>query len=150
MPAKRIEDSLFGVAYSSRNMTTAGTLYNGGTATGGLGIDTKNFNEIVFNINMGPVVAPGTLTFTVTESATDTAAAGATGSAAITDASFTVVNNANQNTIRKGSIVVRDTLRYVYLKAVKTSATASAIFGADYCLAKAKETPQTNSADFDV
>ena len=131
-------------------MTTSGTLYNGSTATGGLGIDTQNFNEIVFVINPGPITAPATLTFTVTESATDTAAAGATGSAAISGASFTVVQNSTQNTVRKGAIVVRDTERYVYLKCVKTSATASAIFGADYCLAKPKESPQTNSEDFDV
>lgn len=150
MPAKLIESSLFGTAYKSRNITTSGTLYNGAVATGGLGIDTKNFNEIVFDINVGPVVAPGTLTFTVTENDTDTAASGATGSSAISDASFTAVTSANGNTSRKGSIVVRDTERYVYLKCVKTSATASAIFGANYALSKAKDVPQTNSEDFDV
>jgi len=150
MPAKLIETSLFGTAFKSRNMTTSGTLYNGSVATGGLGIDTKDFNEIVFDINVGPVVAPGTITFAVYENDTDSATSGATGSAAITGADFTVVTSANGNTARRGAIVVRDTERYVYLRAVKTSATASAIFGASYALGKPKEDPQDSDEDFDI
>ena len=144
MARKLIETGLWGVAFSSRNMTTSGTLYNGGAS--GAGIDTKDYDEVVYHINPGPITAPATLAFSVLEHSIDDASA----ATAVTSATFTTINNANGNTGRVASVVAQSTKRYQWLQMVKTSATASAIFGATYMLGRGDASPETNSEDFAV
>jgi hypothetical protein len=140
MPGKLIETALFKEVFPAKQVTTTGTLYNADGTTGS-GIDSRDYDEIVMQVNVGPVVAGTTLDISVVEADNDNA----DGAVAVTGAAFTQIANANQNTQRLLSIQCSGTKRYLWAKVVKGGTADAASYGIGAVLSKADKTPVTQS-----
>lgn len=145
MPGKIIEDLKLTTLYRPVSRTAQGTLYENGGTTGS-GLDTKDFDEVVFDVNVGAIAGTTTLDMSVVASDDDNA----DNATAVSGATFTQIANANQNTSRRASLLCKNTKRYLWVKVVKGVSTDAALYSVTAVLGKADSRPSSNTLDFDV
>jgi len=128
--------------------TDATTLYNGAAATAasGTGLDTRDYDEVVFVINAGTFTGDAQETCAVYHSATDDS----TAATLVTGASFTAITTSNDKKLHIGSVICKNDHRYMWLRSVSSMSTGTSRFGAMAILGKSTGTPVTNSEVFDV
>lgn len=108
--------------------TSTTTLYNGIAATNSSYIDTKDFSEVIIELNAGTFATGGEVEFTVVAHASEQ---DPTAASLVPGASFTTVTPSNDNAIQVISIQTKDTARYLWLKSSKTDdINASCVWGA--------------------
>ena len=140
-------------AFPPRSTSSAETKYNGSVdGNTVVGIDTMNYDEALIMLQIGAI--SGTLDVTVLDSSIDDDSTGAT---AITGAAFAQVTGAvspsvGQDGVYVGSILTKNTKRYLYVKAV-TATAAAKVFGVNVLLTRAdgpKPVTQAQTVAFQV
>ena len=145
MPARLIEVSKSEHVFSAASRTATSALFNG-SATGAVGIDTKNYNEAVVQLNLGTVASGDSIAAALYENA-DNDALTAT---AVTDGGFSASTDADDGTTKVGSIQCKNYKRYLFVRALKTGSNGAAIYSVNATLARPDSAPVTQSEDFDV
>ena len=145
MPAKLNEQCAYSTLYAPAVQNTTGTLYNGAGTTGS-GLDTQNYDEVVFSVLVGTVTSPNTHTITIMESDDDNA----DNASAVTSASFTAISSANTGTSRHGYVRCADTKRYLWARMVTVGGATGTPIGIEAQLSRGRENPQTTTFDFEV
>ena len=131
------------------------TLYPGGQYTGtgpvtcyGRPIDTQQYDEAVFAVDAASVLANNTLTALVVENSI----ADGVGAVAVTGASFTAMTSSNYTTTQFGSVICKNTKRFLFLKTTLAGGGGdpTVSFGARVALSKADVQAVNNAPVFDV
>jgi hypothetical protein len=139
-------------AMLSERISAITVYYNGQSITfgPGWGFDTQPFDDSICAINVGTVLgALLTVKNAIYECATDNPSA----ATALTGASFTDVNDANDESVRRGAVQCKDTLRYLFLRTevVAPSTTVPTVdFGAIWIGGSAREQATSQPLSFDV
>jgi len=131
------------------------TLYPGDQYTGtsavacyGRTLDSRPYDEVAFRLEVGECPANDTLAAAVYENSTQDP----DGAVAVTSAAFTTVTSSTDLAGRSGSLVCKNTKRYLWLRTVMsaTGGNPTIGFGASAAFTKADNEPVSQSADFDV
>jgi hypothetical protein len=119
---------------AARSNATA-TLYNSDTSTGS-GLDTRDYDEVTFVVNVGAITAGSGVALSVYENDVDTADT----ATAVSGATFTPLT---ANTMRTLSVRSAGTKRYLWVRSVATTTGASgtAAYGITAVLDQADKTP---------
>jgi hypothetical protein len=139
-------------AMISKRISAITVYYNGQSITfgAGWGFDTQPFDDAMCTINTGTVLgALLTVKNAVYECATDDPSS----ATALTGAEFTDVNTANDESVRRGAVQCKDTLRYLFLRTevVAPSTTVPTVdFSAVWIGGTAREQPTDHHLEFDV
>ena len=141
---KLIEDAKFQVLFPGGQYsdTSAAVCY-------GRPVDTKDYDEAVFLIHANSVPTTNTLTPLVVENSI----ADPVGAVAVTSAAFTALSASNYTTPQVGSVVCKNTKRFLFLKttmAAGTGANPTIGFGATVVLSKADKGAVDNGPVFDI
>lgn len=112
----------------------------------GAGVDCRGFDEALIVVEAGVVTGSGSHAFKVQEAAVNSDASFAD----ITDAAFTAITAANDETVYVGRVNLRNRKRYI--RVVDTGSTAVMLGSAMVILLAAREYPvsQVNEAEFSV
>ena len=122
----------------------AGTYHNGATGTVTNGIDTRGFDELLVELNVGAVAAAHTLDVTIWQNDTNTT----TGATVVedkdgTDMAFAqIADGGNESATLIGRIQCKNTKRYIFVKAVVVGASGIAA-SVNLILGKPKSEPVT-------
>ena len=129
------------------SITATGTLFNGeSTTTSGISIDTQDYDECLIVLNTGTFSSSATVDFAVYESDTDN-----TGVAtALSDADFTQVTSANDESRQSMNILCKNTKRYLWVRSSKTGTTDAALICATAILGKKRNGPTDESPVADI
>lgn len=143
---KLIEAAKFTQLWNPLSRTSTGTLYNSDGSTGS-GLDTKESDEVVFQINVGAFAgASTTLNAAVYEAATNNADS----ASAVSGATFTEMKQSNQNTQRLVSVLCKNTKRYLWVRTVKAVDTQAVVYGINAIQYSFDSRPASNTVDADV
>jgi hypothetical protein len=144
MLGKLIESAKFQVLFPGGQYTdtSAAVCY-------GRPVDTQGYDEAVFVVHANSVPTTNTLTPLLVENSI----ADPVGAVAVTSASFTALSASNYTTPQAGSIVCKNTKRFLFLKttmAAGTGANPTIGFGAIVVLSKADREPVSNGPVFNI
>jgi len=146
---KTAEGILITPAFRAERIGSATIYYNGQpfTNAAGYGFDTQPFDDCMCVINVGTVAGPlATLMNSVLESETDDPSA----ATALTNAAFTHITSSNDETMLAGSIMCKDTKRYLFLKTEAQGSPITIDFSASFVGGQAREQPTEQVLEFDV
>lgn len=146
---KTAEGVLITAAMLSERLTSATVYYNGQSITSGSGwgFDTQPFDDAICAINVGTVLGPlATLINEVYESDTDDP----TAATALSSASFTSCKTTSNEQVRRGSILCKDTKRYLFLRTELQGTPVTVDFGAFWIGGQAREQATAQYLEFDV
>lgn len=146
---KTAEGVLLTAAMLSERLGSATVYYNGQSITfgSGWGFDTQPYDDCICAINVGTILgAAATLVNDVYESATDDP----TAATALTGASFPSLNSASDETDKYGSILCKDTKRFLFLRTETQGEPFTIDFGAFWCGGTSRTQATPMSLQFDV
>jgi len=131
-------------AVIAQTSSSAETLYNGVSSGGTNGIDTREHDELVVEVNVGAIATSGTLDLTLVESDSNDSST----ATAVTGAVFTQFTPANDNALYSGSVKCKNYKRYFWVKSVQTA--HAIVFGASVVMGQSNRLPNANSPVFDL
>lgn len=132
--------------FAADSRTATGILYND-NATGAVGIDTRDFDEAIVQINAGTFASSATVAFDLYENTTNDAET----STAVTSGSFGSIDSTTDNSVHFGQIRCRAQKRYLFLRANKTANTDAADYSATIIMGRAdKNITNQTSVTFDA
>lgn len=108
--------STYGPTTETRYNQSAG---NGTTVGSGIGIDTRGYEEVLIILGRGAAKAGNStadVAAIVLESATDNANTATAVASLTVSANFTSTSSTSANSVQYGSIVCKNTRRYLYLR----------------------------------
>lgn len=146
---KTAEGLLLTVAFPSSQLAAVTVYYNGQSITtgAGIGFDTQPYDDCLLSINVGAVQgAVATLLNSVLECETDNPAA----ATALASASFTSRGVSATAVKETGSILCKNTKRYLFLKTEVQGSPVTAQFSALWIGGTPRSQPTPQSLVFDV
>lgn len=146
---KTAEGILITPAFRSERIGSPTIYYNGQpyTNAAGYGFDTQPYDDCLCAINVGTVLGPlTTLINDVYECATDDPSA----ATALSGASFASINQSSDECVNSGSILCKDTLRYLFLRTEVQGTPCTVDFGAVWIGGTARSQATSMDLDFDV
>jgi len=146
---KSTEGLLVTPTFRAERIGSATIYYNGQPFTNatGYGFDSQPFDDCMCVINVGTIAGPlATLINTVLESATDDPSA----ATAITNAAFTHITQSNDETLMVGSIMCKDTKRYLFLKTEAQGSPITIDFSASFIGGQSRTQEAGQVLEFDV
>jgi len=132
------------VAVIAQTSSSAETLYNGVSSGGTNGIDTREYDELVVEVNIGAIATSGTLDLTLVESDTNDSST----ATAVTGAVFTQFTPANDNALYSGSVKCKNYKRFCWVKSVQSA--HAIVFGASFIMGHSNRLSTINSLVFDL
>lgn len=146
---KTAEGVLFTAAFLSERLGSATVYYNGQSITNasGYGFDTKDYDDCLCAINVGTIDgAVATLINDVYECVTDDPSA----STALIGASFGDKTNGNDECFEVGSILCKDTKRFLFLRTETQGEPFTIDFGGCWIGGKPRNQATPASLQFDI
>lgn len=146
---KTAEGVLFTASFLSERLGSATVYYNGQSITNasGYGFDTQPFDDCLCAINVGTVLgAVATLINDVYECSTDDPSA----ATALAGASFGSKNTGNDECFEVGSILCKDTKRFLFLRTETQGEPFTIDFGAAWMGGTARRQATPMSLQFDL
>jgi hypothetical protein len=153
---KTCEGILITPAFISERLSSITVYFNGGPITFGPGggFDTQPYDDIICAVNCGTLLG-GLLTLKndIYENDTDDSTTATQVVVGGVTASFTQMNTANDEQMRRGSVGCKDTKRWIFLRTeiVAPSTTVPTIdFAATWIAGHARSEPTITNYEFDV
>ena len=150
MSIKTYEQLTFTAAFLSERLGSATVYYNGQsiTSASGYGFDTREFDDCICSLNVGTVTgAIATLVNDVYECDTDDPSA----ATALSGGNFPDINADNDERLIHGSILCKDTKRFLFLRTEAQGEPLTADFGSTWIGGTKRDTLLTPvSVQFDL
>ena len=145
MPGKIIENNVVTQLWAPASRTATVTIFNSDSSTGS-GLFVRDYDEVVFQVDVGAVGATTTLDLAIYES-NDNNSDNAT---AVTGAAFTQIVAANANSARLLSVRTAGRKNYLWARCAKAAHTNAILWSINAILGKPDARPVTQTVDADV